>query len=150
MLDYLGSMFQRRPWAGAGQTGGGMGDLVQAGFGLVILAGFWWGVFALIRLFEPPAQTARPGNSLSAPAPRLGSPSAYPVGRATAARRNHCCPDCTPSCQTSGLVMGQVWGRGDGWWGQPFGDDGPNTEAMVFWGDGCCPDCAECTICQGG
>ena len=60
-----------------------------------------------------------------------------------------CCPDCTPECQITGLVMGQAVGTGDGWWGQPFGDGGPNTEAMTFWGDECCADCAHCPICQG-
>lgn len=44
--------------------------------------------------------------------------------------------------------MGQAWGRGDDWWGQPFGGDGPNTQAMVFWGDSCCPDCERCPTCQ--
>ena len=45
--------------------------------------------------------------------------------------------------------MGQAVGDGDDWWGQPFGADGANTEAMVFWGDECCLDCARCSICQG-
>jgi hypothetical protein len=45
--------------------------------------------------------------------------------------------------------MGQGWGREEGWWGQPFGDNGPDSEAMVFWGDECCPACDTCPICQG-
>jgi len=46
------------------------------------------------------------------------------------------------------LVLGQVRGTGDDWWGEPF-DDGFNSQAATFFGDGCCPDCAVCPICQG-
>ena len=127
-----------------------MWDWVQAGFGLLMLAGFWWGVFALIRMFEPAGRPSQPRTAPAAPVPGPGMPTATTVGRASAARQGSCCPDCTSSCQTAGLAMGQVSGRGDGWWGQPFGDDGPNPEAMVFWGDGCCPDCAQCPVCQRG
>jgi len=59
-----------------------------------------------------------------------------------------CCPDCSPYCQDTSLVLGQVRGTGDGWWGEPF-DDGFTSQAATFWGDGCCPDCAVCPICQG-
>lgn len=60
-----------------------------------------------------------------------------------------CCSDCAPGCQIAGLATGQAWGRGDGWLARPFGDEGPNSEAMAFWGDDCCPDCGRCPICQG-
>jgi hypothetical protein len=59
-----------------------------------------------------------------------------------------CCPDCSPYCQTDGLVTGQALGQGDGWWGQPF-DDGIDAQSAVFWGDECCPDCSRCPICRG-
>jgi hypothetical protein len=134
-------------------------DVVQALIGLLILVGFWWSVFAVIRMFEPsqPApQGHRNGVKDALPPARSRPPVAHmqvPDPRRTpelpSARATPCCPDCTPGCQITGLAMGQAWGQGDDWWGQPFGDDGPNSEAMVFWGDGCCPDCSQCPICQG-
>lgn len=141
-----------------------MVDVLMTLLGLLVLIGFWWGVFALIRLFEPPkarrvtpppanAPTPRAGRLASGPAtsaPRLVSEHGPVPARPPRERVLPCCPDCTPGCQLTGLAMGQAWGRGDDWWGQPFGDDGPNTEAMVFWGDGCCADCEQCPICKDG
>ncbi len=60
-----------------------------------------------------------------------------------------CCPDCSPACQESGIALAQVADRGDQWWGAPF-DDGIDTQAAIFGGDECCPDCAWCPTCQGG
>lgn len=132
-----------------------VGDALRMGLGLVIIGGFWWGVFAAIRLFEPllPAHPPRtpPPSVRQARPPE--SPSSAPAQqltpRATGARNRPCCPDCAQGCQMTGLAMGQEWGRGDGWWGQPFGQDGPNSEAITFWGDKCCPDCGQCQICRG-
>jgi hypothetical protein len=140
-----------------------MGAYLQAALGLLVLIGLGWGVFALIRLLEPAQHPdsasraasprgarTRPGASDPAAGPRppaagLGGMGVAGPPRAPVAR---CCPDCTGACQVTGLAMGQAWGRGDDWWGQPFGGDGPNSEAMVFWGDECCPQCASCPICQ--
>lgn len=141
-----------------------MGDLIQAGFGLLILIGFWYAVFAVIRLLEPrPRAPRHPAPPPASPDISTGQPLAH-AGRTPALdgpqsahqkrtrgapRPRRCCPDCAPGCQIAGLVMGQQGGRGDDLWGQPFGDDGPNIQAVVFWGDGCCPDCERCPTCQG-
>lgn len=138
-------------------------EALQALLGLLMLVGFWWGVFALLHLFEPhrtrPAApfaagppNRREGPVQSGPAsgllPPLSGPDRLGLPLPPQAGVSPCCPDCVQGCQLTGLAMGQAWGRGDDWWGQPFGDAGANTEAMVFWGDGCCPDCATCPICQ--
>lgn len=139
-----------------------MVDGLQAILGLLVLIGFWWGVFALIRLFEPPRVRRPTPPAVNRPPLRAGPvssgsetvPSRQTVNHSPGLARSprtevrRCCPDCTPGCQVTGLSMGQAWGHGDDWWGQPFGDDGPNTEAMVFWGDGCCAECEQCPICQ--
>lgn len=124
-----------------------MGEAIQIVLGASVLIGFWWGMFALIRIFEPRPRPA-PGPARSAD---LSAGRAAPRSTAVASRlrATPCCPDCAVGCQITGLAGGQAWGGGDGWWGQPFGDDGPNTEAMAFWGDECCPDCSRCPICQG-
>lgn len=122
-----------------------MVEVLQALMGLLVLIGFWWAVCAVIRLFEPARPRRLPALAAS-PAP--AAPRSPPVGRPQPARRRGpCCPDCTPGCPEAGLAMGQAWG-GDDWHGEPFGADGPNPEAMVFWGDGCCPDCPRCAICR--
>ena len=126
----------------------------QAFLGILFLAALWWGVLALIRLFEPVKASGQgtpgsdsPGHVVHADHVPPGLPRARVAAHATA--HPPCCPDCTPGCQLTGLASGQAWGRGDDWWGQPFGDEGPNTQALVFWGDECCPDCATCSICHG-
>lgn len=48
-----------------------------------------------------------------------------------------------------GLAVGQMGDFGGGWLSAPFGDGGIDTEAAVFWGDECCPDCSACPTCQG-
>jgi len=128
-------------------------DVLQAGVGLLILAGFWWAVFAVIRLFEPHPVVRRPPRGPSVPTsattPSIPRP-ALPTASAQGGRQvPPCCPDCAPGCQITGLAMGQAWGHGDDWWGKPCGEHGANSEAMVLWGDECCPDCGQCPICQG-
>lgn len=141
-----------------------MSDVLQALIGVVIVAGFWWVVLAVIRAIAPPRRKPAPDQSglgsvayrprpsptggVSRPAASLGGQQGWTAPRARRGSATPCCPDCTPGCQVTGLAMGQAWGRGDDWWGQPFGDDGANVEAMVFWGDDCCVDCATCPICQ--
>lgn len=131
-------------------------DALQALLGLLVLMAFWWGVFAVIRLFEPTGVSAtrrgvmdrgRDAGAGSAPARGTGLPSARDVN-SIGAEGDRCCPACAPGCQVTGLAMGQAWGQGDAWWGRPFDEEGANTEAMAFWGDDCCPNCADCPICQ--
>lgn len=123
-------------------------DLILAFLGLLVLGAFWWALFALMRLFGwppkkaeradmPPPRTVPPEHGSS----RLSSPSAAVPP---------CCCDCTPDGQVTGLAMGQAWDHGDDWWGEPVGERASNAEAMVFWGDDCCIDCARCPICRGG
>lgn len=127
-----------------------MADFAQVLLGVGVLIGFWWGVFAVIRLLEPQPKSSTASTIRPARATRtVVGPDAPIRASVSAPGPTACCPECTPGCQFTGLVSGQAWGRGDGWWGQPFGDDGPNTEAMVFWGDDCCPDCSRCQTCQG-
>jgi hypothetical protein len=60
-----------------------------------------------------------------------------------------CCPDCSPYCQDTSLAVGQARATAsEGWWAEPF-DGEANIDAVVFWGDECCPQCATCPVCQG-
>lgn len=128
-----------------------VGEAIQIGLGALVLIGFWWGLFALIRMFEPRPAPRPAVRHAGAPIATHRPPAIASKLRMTGSpvRNVPCCPDCVPGCQITGLAMGLVGGHGDDWWGQPFGDDGPNTEAMVFWGDECCPACGQCPICQG-
>lgn len=142
---------QRAGATSRGWKGVVVGEAIQIVLGALVLACFWWGLFALIRLFEPrrlPRPAVRHGGT---PITTYRPPEATAQlqMQGSAARIVPCCPECTAGCQVTGLAMGQAGGHGDGWWGQPFGDDGVNTEAMVFWGDECCPACRQCPICQG-
>lgn len=128
-----------------------MGEVIQIGLGALVLIGLWWGMFALIRVFEP-RRAPRPAvHQASSPITLYRPPASASQlhMQGSPVRNAPCCPDCASGCQITGLAMGQAGGHGDDWWGQPFGDNGPNTEAMVFWGDGCCPACGQCAICQG-
>ncbi len=140
-----------------------MGEFVQVVLGAAVLAGFWWAVFAVLRLVDPDRPRAQ-GSAAAGPFPAEPSRSDVPAHRQPQPRPptgaawcaggpsttpTPCCPDCSPDCQVTGLAMGQAWGRGDSWLGKPFDDDGINAEAAVFWGDDCCPDCWCCPICNG-
>ncbi len=140
-----------------------MGEYVQVVLGAAVLAGFWWAVFAALRMIDPDRPRGRgsgpvgpfPPDSPQVHPPARGQQQPWQTPRSIGSEPDRsaasvpCCPDCSPDCQTTGLAMGQAWGRGDSWLGKPFDDDGINTEAAVFWGDDCCPDCWRCPICNG-
>jgi hypothetical protein len=110
----------------------GLADVVVVA-GLLI--GIWWGVRAVGRLFGPRRPPASPGPApIPNPRPRARTSNPRVEVPARTARLLPCCPGCASACQVTGLILGQSGDRGDGWWGQPFGDDGPNSEAMTFWG----------------
>lgn len=121
----------------------------EAAAGLLLVVVLWAAIVALAIPRRPGGTSSRHGSRArpraAGPPVRPGATAGTPVARRQA---RPCCPECSPDCQLAGLAMGQAWGRLDGWWGQPFGDDGSSTEATVFWSDGCCPDCDACPICR--
>ena len=48
-----GSGMERAGEQARRRKGAVVGEAIQIGLGALVLIGFWWGLFALIRMFEP-------------------------------------------------------------------------------------------------